>query len=337
MRRRARKREDEERRAKAAEAEQKAKAAEAERKAAEAKQKADEAERKKAELAAAKKRAEDERLAKADAEQKAKAAEAERTAAEAKKRAEEAQRARAAEEAAALRAASERQAALAEAERKKAELAAAQEVTCKQEQGTFDKLVAKGSEGSGVDDMKTFSKAATCDRVRPQTVAALDKFNAEAAKRAAALPNSPELVRSAQIQLARLGCLSRKVDGVLDGTTKSALGRYMSIKGQSSSDSSVTEGLVSELTKQTDRVCPLECTAGKIAKGEICVALAKPSAPATASRRNDEDDRPVRQRPAKRQAEREAPPQSRPAPEAPRARQQAGAPSGGAGVTGVGF
>jgi Caspase domain len=338
----AQKREDEERRAKTAEAEEKAKAAEAERKAAEAKQKADEAERKKAELAAAKKRAEDEQLAKADAEQKAKAAEAERTAAEAKQRAEEAQRARAAEEAAALRAASERQAALAEAERKKAELAAAQEATCKQEQGTFDKLVAKGSEGSGVDDMKTFSKATTCDRVRPQIVAALDKFNAEAAKRAAALPNSPELVRSAQTQLARLGCRSGKVDGVLDGTTKSALGRYLSIKGQSSSDSSVTEGLVSELTKQTDRVCPLECTAGKIAKGEICVALAKPSAPATASGRknDDEDDRPVRKNPAKRQAEREAPRQSRPAPEAPRARQQAGAPSGGgggAGVTGVGF
>ena len=359
----AKKRAEDEQLAKA-EAEQKAKAAEAERKAAEAKQKADEAERtkaaaeaaamraasekqaeaerKKAELAAAKKRAEDEQLAKAEAEQKAKAAEAERTAAEAKQRAEEAQRARAAEEAAALRAASERQAALAEAERKKAELAAAQEATCKQEQGTFDKLVAKGSEGSGVDDMKTFSKAATCDRVRPQIVAALDKFNAEAAKRAAALPNSPELVRSAQTQLARLGCLSGKVDGVLDGTTKSALGRYMSIKGQSSGDSSVTEGLVSELTKQTDRVCPLECAAGKIAKGETCVALAKPSAPATASRRknDDEDDRPVRQRPAKRQAEREAPRQSRPAPEAPRARQQAGAPSGGgggAGVTGVGF
>jgi Caspase domain len=359
----AKKRAEDEQLAKA-DAEQKAKAAEAERTAAEAKQRADEAqraraaeeaaalraasekqeeaERKKAELAAAKKRAEDEQLAKADAEQKAKAAEAERTAAEAKQRAEEAQRARAAEEAAALRAASERQAALAEAERKKAELAAAQEATCKQEQGTFDKLVAKGSEGSGVDDMKTFSKATTCDRVRPQIVAALDKFNAEAAKRAAALPNSPELVRSAQTQLARLGCRSGKVDGVLDGTTKSALGRYLSIKGQSSSDSSVTEGLVSELTKQTDRVCPLECTAGKIAKGEICVALAKPSAPATASGRknDDEDDRPVRKNPAKRQAEREAPRQSRPAPEAPRARQQAGAPSGGgggAGVTGVGF
>jgi uncharacterized caspase-like protein len=362
----AKKRADDEQLAKA-EAEQKAKAAEAERKAAEAKQKADdserakaaaeaaavraasekraEAERKKAELTAAKKRAEDEQLARADAERKAKAAEAERTAAEAKQRAEEAQRARAAEEAAALRAASERQAALAEAERRKAELVAAQEATCKQEQGTFDKLVAKGSEGSGVDDMKTFSKATTCDRVRPQIVAALDKFNAEAAKRAAALPNSPELVRSAQTQLARLGCLARKVDGVLDGTTKSALGRYMSIKGQSSSDTSVTESLVSELTKQTDRVCPLECAAGKIAKGETCVALAKPSAPATASRRknDDEDDRPVHQRPAKRQAERETPRQSRPAPEAPeapRARQQAGAPSGGrggAGVTGVGF
>ena len=327
--------------AKAAEAEQKAKAAEAERKAAE--EARIRAEQQKAELAAAKKREEDERRAKAtEADQKAKAAEAERKAAEAKQQAEEAERTKAAAIAAALREASEKQAMLAEAERKKAEFAAAQEATCKQEQTTFDDLSAKGSEGSGVDDMTAFSKAVTCDRVRPQVVAALDKFNAEAAKRAAALPNSPELIRSAQTQLARLGCLSGKVDGVLNDTTKSALGRYMSIKGVSSSDGNVTEGLVTELTTQPDRVCPLECKAGQVVKGEICVAVAKPSPPATASRHDDEDT-PTRRKQVKRQAEHEQPRPAKPAQEAPRARQEAvaPAPSGGGGgnrtMIGVGF
>jgi hypothetical protein len=332
----AKKREEDDRRAKAAEAEQKAKAAEAERKTTEetSKKTAEEAriqaeQQRKADLAAAKKRDEDDRRAKAAEAERAKAAEAERKTAEAKQKAEEAERAKAA--------------ALAEAERKKAELAAAQEAACKQEQTALDDLTAKGSEGSGVDDLKAFSKSVTCDRVKPQVVATLDKFNAEAAKRAAALPNSPELIRSAQTQLARLGCFSDKVDGVLNDKTQTALGRYLSIKGEPSGDGTVTEGLVSELTSQTDRACPLECKTGQMAKGETCVAVAKPSEPATASRHknNDDEDAPAHRKPAKRQAEHEQPRPAKPAQEAPRARQEAVAPSGGGGssrtMIGVGF
>jgi Caspase domain len=343
----AKKREEDERRAREAEAEQKAKAAAAE-------------------LAAAKKREEDERRARAaEAEQQAKAAEAERKAAEARQKAEEAARTKAAAEAAALRAASEKRARQAEAERKKAELASAQEAACKKEQGKFEELVAKGSEGSGIDDLKSFSKTVTCDRLGPQVVAALDKFAAEAAKRAATLPNSPELIRSAQTQLARLGCLTGKIDGSLS-TTKSAVGRYMSIQGKSASGQDVTEALVADLTKQTARVCPLECKTGETAKGETCVASEKPAAPATASRRNnddeddararrkqsnrkndDEDDARSRRKQSNRQAEREEPRRAR--PEAPRARQQvfarpsivSGGGGGGGGgshtMIGVGF
>ena len=149
-----------------------------------------------AELAAAKKREDDERRAKAaEAEQQAKAAEAERKAAEAKQKAEEAARNKAAAEAATLRAASEQQAREAEAARKAAELASAQEAACKKEQSKLEELAAKGSEGSGVDDLKAFARTVTCDRLGSLVVATLEKFNADAAKRAAALPNSPELVR----------------------------------------------------------------------------------------------------------------------------------------------
>ncbi len=272
---------------------------------------------------------------------------------------------KAAAEAAALRAASERQARQAEAERKKAELASAQEAACKKEQGKFEELVARGSEGSAIDDLKSFSRTVTCDRLGPQIVAALDKFTAEAAKRAATLPNSPELIRSAQTHLARLGCFAGKVDGSLS-TTKSALGRYMSIQGKSASGQDVTEALVADLSKQTARVCPLECKTGETAKGETCVASEKPAAPATASRRNnddaddararrkqanrkndDEDDARARRKQSNRQAEREEPRRAR--PEAPRARQQvfarpsivSGGSGGGGGgshtMIGVGF
>jgi len=334
----ARKREEEERRARAAEAEQKARAAEAERKAAEAKQRAEKAERDRA----AAQRAASERQAKAaEAEQKAKAAEAERKANEEKRKAEL--------EAAAAKAASEKQAREAEEARKKAELAAAKEAACKAEQTRFEEMAAKGSEGSGVDDLKAFAKTLTCERLGGPVVATLSTFVAEAAKRAAALPNSPELVRSAQTELVRLGCFGGKIDGTLNAPTSAALGRYMSIGGQPSGNVSVTTELVAELAKHSTRVCPLECKSGETLKGETCVADEKPKAPATASRkREDEEDARSRRKQTSRQPDREEPRRARPAPEAPRVRQQAVARpsivSGGGGgggraqaIIGVGF
>ena len=145
--------------------------------------------------------------------------------------------------------------------------------------------------------------------------------------------------------MTRLGCFADKVDGVLNDKTKTALDRYLSIKSEPPGDGAVTEGLITELANQADRVCPLECKAGEAVKGEICVAVAKPSAPATASRhKNDDEDTPARRKqPPKRQAEREQPRPARPAQEAPRA-QEAVAPSGGGGgggssrtMIGVGF
>jgi hypothetical protein len=324
---------------------------EAQRKAAEDAQRL--ADQQKAELAAAKKRADDERRAKADeAAQQAKAAEAERKAAEAKQKAEEAEKTKEAAEAAALRAASEKQAREAEAARRKAEQASAQEAACKKEQAQLDDLSAKGSEGSGVDDMRAFARTVTCDRIGPQVIATLDRFNTEAVKRAAALPNSPELVRSAQTQLVRLGCMTGKIDGTLGAPTKSALGHYMTIVGQPSDNTDVTEGLVAELTKRTTRVCPLECKSGETAKGETCVATDKPATPAApvASRKNDDDDAAARRKQANRDRDSDQSRKPKPAaaPEAPRARQQAlarpsivsGGGGGGGGshtMIGVGF
>jgi hypothetical protein len=369
----AKKREDDERRALAAEAEQKARAAEAER-------------------IATKKREEEERRAKAaEAKQKAKAAEAEREAAEAKQRAEEAARTKAAAEAAAARAESEKQARRAEAERKKAEQASALEAACKAEQAKFKDLSAKGSDGAGVDNMAAFAKAVTCDRIRPQVTvtlnrfqaeatcrteqtkfddvlakgsegagvdrmqalgkaltcerlrpqiaAALDRFTAEAARRAAAMPNSPQLVRAAQIELDRLGCLPGKPDGILGVATKTALVRFVKAKNRASDEVPVTEALVAELGKETGRVCPLECEAGEIVKGDKCVAAGKPAPPAKTSRRKyDDEDEPRagrKPKPGKRKAVRE------PRRPEPRARQQAKArPGGGRGsptMIGVGF
>ena len=325
------KREDDERRAREAEAAEKARAAAAE-------------------LAAQKKREEDERrAAAAEAERQAKAAEAERKAKDAKQQAEQAERDKSAREAEAARAAAERQAKEADAARKRAEIAAAKEATCKDEQGRLEALLSKGSAGTGVDDLKQFSRSVTCDRLGPVVVAALDRFNAEAAKRAATQPNSPELVRSAQNELIRLGCLTAKADGKLGAPTTSALSRYLTIEGQPAANPGVTEALVAELTKHTTRVCPLECKSGETLKGETCVADQKPeAAPATASRKTDEDEANAPRRRKQAVREQEQPRRSKPAPEAPHVRQQAlarpsivsgggGGSSGSHTMIGVGF
>jgi hypothetical protein len=319
------KRDEEERRARETEAAEKARAAAAE-------------------LAAKKKRDEERQAAAAEAARQAKAVEAERKAQEAKQKAEQAEREKNAATEAAARAVAEKQAKEAEAARKTAELAAAKEATCKDEQSKLDAIVTKGSEATGVDDLQQFSRTVTCERLAPVVVAAIDRFNAEVAKRAATRPNSPELVRTAQTELVRLGCLSAKADGKLNDQTMSALSRYLKIEGQPADNPSVTEALVAELNKHATRVCPIQCDPGETLKGAACVADRKPQAPpAIASRKSDEGEDTARHR---KQANREEaqPRRRKSAPEVPRAREQALARpsivSGGGGshpLIGVGF
>jgi hypothetical protein len=155
-------------------------------------------------------------------------------------------------------------------------------------------------------------------------------------------------VRSAQTELIRLGCLTGKADGTPSDPTKTALGRYMSIGGQPTDNISVTVALVTELTKHTTRVCPIECKADETLKGETCVANERPAAaPATVSKSDDQDNAKSRRKQADRQQE--APRHPKQAAEAPRARQQAqarpsivsggggGGGGGGHAIIGVGF
>ncbi|QIP05128.1 caspase family protein [Bradyrhizobium symbiodeficiens] len=314
-----RKREEEERRAREAEAAAKARAAAAE-------------------AEASRKRAEDERRVKAlDEQQKAKTAEAERKEAAARLKAEQAERDKAVADAAAARAIAEKQARQADEARKAAEEAATREATCKTEQAKLDDITSRGSEGTGLDQLTVFSRALTCERLSGLVATTLDKFKAEATRRAASAPNSPELVRAAQAELLRLGCLSTKIDGVLTPATGDAIRRYLTIQGQPSETISVTGEFVGELAKRATRVCPLQCKSGEALENDVCVAADKVK-PA------EEANTGARTRPNKRQADREDRRAKPAATATPRARQQATARpsivSGGGGshaIIGVGF
>jgi hypothetical protein len=285
--------------------------------------------------AAQKKRDEDERrAAAAEADRRAKEAEAARKAEEARQKASQAERQKAEADAAAARAAADKQAQAAEAARKQAESGVAMESSCQDQQTKLDAILAKGSEGTGLDDLKSFAASLTCERLQPLTVVALDRFKAEVGERDAAQPNSPELVRMAQTELIRLGCFTGKPNGSL-ASTQTALGRYLSLVGLPTKNPTVTQDLITELSKRTTRVCPPECDAGEILKGERCVVEQKPTeASAPKSRPQERETRREREKPTQEKPRQQA--QARPSVTSGKGGKGGGG-GGGAGMMGVGF
>jgi hypothetical protein len=148
----------------------------------------------------------------------------------------------------------------------------------------LEAILEKGSEGSSLEELKDFSKTVTCERLGPVIVAAVDRFNAEAAERGGPAVNSLELVRAAQVELARLGCFDGKINGSLT-TTEDALARYMTSQGRKLTNPDITEALVADLAEQADRICPMLCKSGEISKGNACIANASPPESVTTTRR----------------------------------------------------
>ena len=173
-----------------------------------------------------------------------------------------------------------------------------------------------------------------CDSLRAQVVALVNQLTAAAAKAAAAAAQADaagrDRVAAAQKQLSRIGCFAGAANGQMNDATQSAITRYLTQKGRTTAQTDVTDDLVTELSKQSSRVCPLECPEGQTASGSICVATAAPAAPATA-KSDDGGAAP----PQKNQRDNTA---SKPAPK-PQARQQAEAarPRVGGTSIGVGF
>jgi hypothetical protein len=122
-----------------------------------------------------------------------------------------------------------------------------QEAACRSEEDRLRSLQAQGA--GAVDDLKTFEQNLTCERLRPEVIAALDRANP--------VPNvdTPEQVRSAQGQLIRLGCFTGSADGRLDAATIAAILLYLDKQGiKPSGDVHITDDLIAELTKQSERL-----------------------------------------------------------------------------------
>ena len=343
-----------------------AKAAEVARQKAEQQSRTAEEARQKAEREAAAKRAEEERVAKLAETARAAQEQAARERAERAAKAAEAEREKAERETAAKRAEEKRATQL-------GETTPATQDACGREEDVLNHLKAHASQGWAREDLRRLSEKLTCERLRPNVLAALEAaqssrnvpaVTAEPSKPAV---NTRETIRSAQRELVRIGCLVGEPDGVLGGATAAAVKRYQVEQGRSAGEIEITDSFVSELRDKSARVCPLLCPTGKVADGEQCIA-ARPSVPAGRQKIDEEPDRrqkakqeEPKQKPVVRQkdedeksdrrqrARQEEPQRARqeePRPQ-PRVRQEAASPrvyggggGGGGGhgaVIGVGF
>ncbi|RYE74984.1 MAG: hypothetical protein EOO80_16085 [Oxalobacteraceae bacterium] len=182
-----------------------------------------------------------------------------------------------------------------------------------------------------MDDLKRFSGEVKCDRIKGQVTARLDTWTS----------NTPDLIKAAQAELARINCFAGNADGTMNDATRTGLTKYLSVKKRPTAEIKVTDTLVAELGKQAALTCPTVCPAGQTASGATCVA-AKP-APAVAARPARQEEKPRKQaaprREEPRQARREEPRREQPRQQT---RQQAssgggGRSGGGATMIGVGF
>jgi len=194
---------------------------------------------------------------------------------------------------------------LAESERQKTVLA------CKHEQDRLDDLKASGNSGAVREDLQRLSQNLTCESLRPQVLAAIDRVTTAIVK--VAPVNTPTLVASAQKELARLGCYSGDDDGKLDAATKVAIKKYRTKKGEPVADVAVTESFVTELGKEKLRVCS--------------AAIVEKPEPAR-HKETKKEAKPERNKQASKSKEREK----------PHARQQASGGGGGhPSMIGIGF
>lgn len=99
------------------------------------------------------------------------------------------------------------------------------------------------------------------------------------ARAPAAGASEQELVRTIQMELARVGCGTLAADGAWNPDTQQAVLRFNQHGRWRFDPASPSPTLLAALRRNEGRVCPLECGAGFEARDGTCVAAAPPPAP----------------------------------------------------------
>ncbi|WP_088345619.1 MULTISPECIES: caspase domain-containing protein [Rhodomicrobium] len=120
-----------------------------------------------------------------------------------------------------------------------------------------------------------------------------------------------DLGEKLQAQLKRVGCYAGAVDGAWGEASKAALAAFARARGGSVQPLEPSEATLAALTRETGRVCPLQCRAGAFERDGVCVARERDDAPAPAAKRRarprDDDDDDNDGPPARAQARKREP------------------------------
>ncbi len=116
-------------------------------------------------------------------------------------------------------------------------------------------------------------------------------------------PNAADITRSLQVELKRVGCFEGAINGVWDGTIKGALAEFARRAKLDVPTDVPTSTAVETVKSKLNRICPLDCGAGRIERNGACVATGvldnRPARPPTVV----ETKRPPRAAPEKERSD----------------------------------
>jgi len=121
------------------------------------------------------------------------------------------------------------------------------------------------------------------------------------------------MTRTIQLELYRLGCGSNEANGNWTPATREGLRKFNKVMHAKLDLSDPSSGTIAVLQNQSGRVCPVQCGRGLVARGDTCVAVAKPKPEPRAEPRRKER-RVVERRRAPRAAAESAEPAPQQAP-----------------------
>lgn len=137
----------------------------------------------------------------------------------------------------------------------------------------------------------------------------------KAAGGATSAPSATEMTRIIQLELYRLGCGSSEANGNWTTATREGLRKFNKAMHAKLDLSDPSGATITTLQNQSGRICPVECGRGLVARGDTCVAVAKPKPEPRAERRKER--RVVERKRAPRASAEQAAPAAPPPQQAP--------------------
>jgi hypothetical protein len=89
-------------------------------------------------------------------------------------------------------------------------------------------------------------------------------------------PSAAELTRVIQVELYRLGCGTSEANGKWSSGTREGLRKFNAFMRVKLDMNEPTNDTIAALQKRSDRVCPVVCGRGFVARANTCVAIPKP-------------------------------------------------------------